>query len=322
MDYQRLKNLIKKAPLSIRNSFNIDLLIERNGEFIIKETEKIVRVAQLRENLLTSKEQGITDTQYCEHDIIVSLTSYGKRIYDVCLTIESLMEQTLKPNKIILWLAETEFNHSELLQSLLKLETRGLSIEFCRDIRSYTKLIPSLEKYPDDIIITVDDDALYPYDLIENLVNSYKKNPELIHFCKGHRIKLKDTQGNEENIIARYVDWNHCISDFTVDKLNFPTGVGGILYPPHCFHSDVTNENLFMDLCPSGDDIWFKAMALLKGTLSKKVYTHKKNGMDYIDLGSESQQETALVHINWGQGKNDEQIKAVFTKYNLFNLLQ
>jgi hypothetical protein len=224
------------------------------------------------------------------------------------------MEQTVKPNRIILWLAEDEFNLANLPHSLLKLADRGLTIEFCKDIKSYKKLVPALNKYPDDVIITVDDDVLYPFDLIENLISSYKKNPDLIHFCRGHRMKL-----GKNGFLIEYLEWDFFIRDFQISKLNFPTGVGGVLYPPRSLYPDVTNEDLFMSLAPKADDIWFKAMALLNGTLSKKAYTHNADGIDYVELEREAQTETALFNTN--QYENDEQLKAVFSEYGLYDML-
>ena len=47
--------------------------------------------------------------------IIVSLTTFGKRINNVHLTIESIFRQTIRPEKIILWLAESEFTEETLI---------------------------------------------------------------------------------------------------------------------------------------------------------------------------------------------------------------
>jgi len=280
---------------------------------IVADTERKLRIMQLQNQVLSSVESGITENKYCEHDVIISLTSYGKRIYDVYLTIESLMQQTVKPNKIILWLSEDEFTLDNIPVTLKKLEKRGLTIEFCKDIKSYTKLVTALRKYPNDIIITVDDDILYQFDLVENLLNSYKEDPQFIYFCRGHRMKIVN------NVLLNYNKWDQLINDFNINKLNFPTGVGGVLYPPHSLYFEVTDEKKFMSLAPYADDVWFKAMALLQGTLSKKAFTRSPIGVDYIDLISEIQMDTALYKINIL--KNDEQIKAVFENYNIYELL-
>jgi hypothetical protein len=152
--------------------------------------------------------------------------------------------------------------------------------------------------------------------MVENLLNAYKYNPALIYFCRGHRMKT-----DENGLLVDYNNWDWCISDFQINKYNFPTGVAGCLYPPHCLHTDVTDKSLFMTFAPKADDVWFKAMALLNGTLSQKVYTHNSNGVDYIDLNGEAQTKTALFNTN-GSGENDEQIKTVFERYNLYDKLK
>ncbi|MDR1006822.1 MAG: hypothetical protein LBL74_08190 [Bacteroidales bacterium] len=289
-------------------------------EFIRDTSVDLLRqmsVSRMRDSILSSREAGITDEKYASCDLIVSLTSYGKRIHDVSLTIESLMRQTLKPNKIILWLSEEEFNLNNLPRILCRQMERGLTIEFCRDLRSYTKLVHSILRFPDDIIITVDDDVLYQQDLIENLLNGYRQQPKMIHFCRGHRMKL-----DKANMPQPYMKWEFGINDEQVSNRNFFLGIGGVLYPPHSLHTDVTDANLFMNLAPFADDVWFNAMAMLKGTLSRKVFTHNYygRGKDFIDMDFETQQTTALFNIN--AEKNDKQIKDVFERYNLYSLIR
>ena len=51
--------------------------------------------------------------------VIVSLTSYPKRINTVWITIETLLRQSFKPDKIILWLATDQFDGIESLPTEL-----------------------------------------------------------------------------------------------------------------------------------------------------------------------------------------------------------
>jgi hypothetical protein len=308
-----IKQKLQYIKQAIRNSAEIKTrLIENRFVF-----EKEILINQMRQNSLHLTKSGITNEKYFDNkNVIVSLTSHGKRIYDVFLVIESLLEQTIKPNKIILWLAEDEFTMDNIPVILKKMQNRGLIIEFCEDIKSYKKLIPALKKYPNDIIITADDDVIYQYDLIENLLNSYKQNPELIHFCRGRRIKFKD-----DNNLENYMKWDFCRNDYEISKLNISIGIGGILYPPNVLYKDVTNKEFFLSLAPNADDVWLYAMALKNGILSKKAYTHNfyGSGIDYIDITYEAQYESALFHIN--KTKNDEQINVVFSKYGIYELL-
>ncbi len=189
--------------------------------------------------------------------IIVSLTSFPFRIPTLHITINSILNQTMKPDKIILQLAENEFPNKEndLPESLLKLREQGLVINWNKEnFKPYNKFIPTLKEYPDDIIITVDDDLIYDKNLIKRLWAGYEKNPNLIQ-C--HRTtKMYITKNNELDGIAAK---GYKKPSFA-NKL---AGHGGVLYPPHILYKDITNSELFTKLSPTNDDIWFWLMAVM-----------------------------------------------------------
>ena len=237
--------------------------------------------------------------------VVVSLTSYPARINTVHKTIESLLSQTFKADKIILNLGEDKFPNKEkdLPKELLDLVPKGLEINWCIDIRSYTKLLPVLKKHPDSIIITVDDDLLYPKHLIRKLVCAYIKKPEYIHCHRAHLI-LFDRRGK----IKPYGKWVKEALGVKPSFNNFLTGVGGVLYPPNVLYKDVFDEEKFKRLAPMADDIWFWAMAVLNGT---KINVIKNNipSLEYI----EGTQENGLYVTNIT--KNDEQLQNVLSEY-------
>ncbi len=285
-------------------------------ESILREIVKNeLTLAEFRALSRESQTIGITDKKYCEHNIIVSLTTYGKRIHEVYLALESIMQQTYKPNKIILWISDKEFSNETIPYSLQRLVNRGLTIEFCKDIRSYTKLVPALRKYPNDAIITIDDDLIYSHDILERLIRAHVTKPETIFYCRGHKIVL-DSKNNP----IPYNKWIFDCKEKGNSPLNFPTGVGGVIYPPHSLHEQVTNEKVFLSLAPMADDVWFKAMALMKDTPSEFVSFGKPihESCHYI----EDVQDMGLFHMNSEQSANDLQIKAVFEKFNLYEKLK
>lgn len=269
----------------------------------------------LEQNLLQNTLAGISQECYCDHSIIVSLTTHKERIHTVHLAIESIMNQTMKANRIILWL-DFSFKNKPLPRTLQLQQKRGLEIRFCKDIKSYKKLIPTLCEFPDDAIITVDDDMIYEIDLLEHLITAYQLDRSYIYCCRHHRMLL---DANKK--LLSYNLWKH--EDPTVNEgnvMNFPTGGAGTLYPPHSLDEEVFNESVFMNICPYADDVWFKAMALKKGILSKKVYTHNSNGNDFLE--NKGVQNIGLKNINTGKEcMNDKQIAAVFCRYNLYKYL-
>lgn len=288
------------APHEFQSSFESSLRYELRYNYLI-------------EHILHDDTLGITAEHYANQDIVVSLTSYGRRIHEVALTIESLMQQTMKANRIVLWLSEDLENHP-LPQALVTQQRRGLEVKFCRDIRSFTKLIPQLKDSPEDVIITVDDDTLYDYDVLEHLITAYIQQPNMIHCCRVHRM-LFDNRG----ALLPYNSWEWNCSVEGADRMYFLTGIGGVLYPPHSLDNEVFNESVFLDICPEADDVWFTAMALKKGTPINKVFTRNDKGEDYIQ--NNHPLERGLLKKNVKLFGNDRQLCDVFDRYSIYALL-
>ena len=84
--------------------------------------------------------------------IIVSLTTWSKRIQNIPTVLDTIFAQTLPPDLIVLNLAYEE----QIL---------------------YKKLIPTLKRYPNDCIISIDDDWLYPKEMIADFMSVHKEYP-------------------------------------------------------------------------------------------------------------------------------------------------
>lgn len=292
----------------LKEFFNSQRHAKRLGEKIIYS----LRAESLHTKMLDCKEMGVSSQKYGESELIVSLTTYGKRFYSVATTIESIMQGTIKPNRIVLWL-DLSFEKKSIPVALQKQVERGLEICFCKDIKSYQKLIPSLKKYPEATIITIDDDAIYDYDLVERLLYFHSIFPNMIIANRVHQIKLDH---NKKPVSYNKWRWRKTLDDES--PLNFMTGVGGVLYPLHCLDDEVFNESVFFDICQYNDDIWFYAMALKKGTIVKKSISHSQYGEDFVL--NEDVQDISLneQNLNKQNCRNDIQFKAVLDKYNLY----
>lgn len=225
--------------------------------------------------------------------LIVSLTSFPARIRTVQYTIRSLLLQSEKPDKVILWLATEQFPDREdnLPKELLALQKYGLTIGWCHDIRSYKKLIPTLRKYPDDIIVTTDDDLYYERNWLKILYTEYKQNPELVH-C--HRVTEFSWENGEYTAKGR--GKHVCPKTSFLYKV---TGCGGVLYPPHSLAEEILNEEVFRNICSTNDDIWFWLMAVMNG-VKVSVPDHNIPNLHYVE---HTQEGPTLNSVN-DQGEN------------------
>lgn len=221
--------------------------------------------------------------------VIVSLTTFPARINMVYKTITTLMQQSVKPDGIVLWLAEEQFPDKQLPENLTRLQEFGLTIKWCDDIRSYKKLIPSLIEYPDDIIITTDDDYYYDKDLIKTLLEEHDKNPDCIIGARSMRLVPK--KDKKFKLIRRSYIYD---DTYLPSYLNPFIGFGGVLYPPHCLHKDILDKETFMKIIPTNDDAWF----WLNGVRNKTRFVPCKDGYKLKHYTIEHSQDIGLYQVN------------------------
>ncbi|NHM13840.1 hypothetical protein [Xiamenia xianingshaonis] len=240
-------------------------------------------------------------------EIVVSLTSYPARIGSVHEAIESIMRQTVKADRIVLWLAEEQFPHGEdeLPERLLALKKRGLEIRWVgKDYKSFKKIIPALQEFPDAAIVTIDDDLLYRNDVIQKLCDSYKKHPRAISALRTHRIRL-----NDDKTIAPYTEWEmevlDCRDEERMDLL--ATTGAGTLFPPKSLPEETQNWAVIEKACSRADDLWVKVMAVENDT--PVVLANDRRGLVYIP----GTQVNTLWETNITE--NDGQLAAILDIY-------
>ncbi len=277
------------------------------------ETKRIVRSELYQYNMMQSALHNndiLVNKEPRQEKIIVSLTTFGVRINSVYMAIESLAYQTLKPDKIVLWISETDFNDNNIPITLKRMEKRGLEIKYCKDIGPHTKLIYSLKEYPDDIIITIDDDIIYPVDLVENLYNLHREYPN--HICCNVAEKINKRNNGE---YLPYREWEIVSKEKEESELLMPLGVNGVLYPPNSLDKTVLDVELIKKLCPKADDIWFKVMALKKKSSVIVSGTYPVYQNSFIATDSSFIQALAVNNISGGQ--NDIQFLNCIKHFNI-----
>lgn len=259
---------------------------------------------------VTSKnnKSGINYSENRDKKVIVSLTTYPDRIDTLWLVIESLLRQTFKPDRIILWLAKEQFNGIESLpKRLLDLTKRGLTIRFCDDLGPHKKYYYTLKEFSQDIIVTVDDDCFYPENMLEVLMNTHKKYPACICCNRGHLIKR-----NDDGTVAPFKQWVNYMGFTEPTHLMCQIGVSGVLYPPNSLSLEVFDEESIRNRCFFTDDLWLKVMAIRNNT--RVVKTPDFNS-EFIII--RNTQDKALFKINVGENRNDRELKAILEKYSV-----
>lgn len=244
----------------------------------------------------------VTQTNVAQ-DVVVSLTSYPARLPQLHLVIRSLLHQSLSPREIVLYLGK-DTKDEDIPSSLRELEKYNFTIKTgYEDLKPHKKYFFAMQEYPDDAVITVDDDVIYDKDFVQDLYNCYKKYPGCVASRRVHRM-IQDTLGN----IKSYNDWQwECTQILEPSHQLFSTGCGGALYPPKVLPPDTFDAEAIKAHCLNTDDIWLKFMELKADV--KVVFTNSKV---IHPLTVRNTQASALMHTNTaGENRNDINIRAM-----------
>lgn len=237
--------------------------------------------------------------------IIISMTSYFARYNTISLTLKSLLNQTYKPDKIIVWLDDTPQN--QVTEEMTKFERYGVEYRYKKEnLMPHKKYFYAMQEYHNALVITVDNDLIYSSDLVESLVKMHKKYPNCICARRVHKIQF-----NSDENITPYKEWIYEYrKELLPSHLLLATGCGGVLYPASIMPEETFDIKKIQNLCLKADDIWLKIMELKAGV--KVVWVPSDYVMPYE---IKEAQNRALNTNNTNAGGNDKYIQKLLSEY-------
>ncbi len=248
--------------------------------------------------------------------IIVSLTTVPSRIDKVWMTIESLLRQKEKPDRILLWLAEDEFRDIPIPQTLKMQEKWGLEIRYCNNLRSYKKFYYSMLEFPDDYVLTVDDDSIYSERMIREMLIVSELYPNCVISNRSHWIH------SDGQHLFEYLRWHSYDDRRNISGVpsyhNFFTGNGGVLFPVRLLDKAIFDQNAFLEIAPTADDAWlnfaaWKSKVKVVNTTGILGFVLPIHSICYQGLCIEN---SARKEGNW-ECKNDIQIRKVLEYFEI-----
>lgn len=174
-------------------------------------------------------------------EIIVTMTTWKGRV-DYChKTINSILNQSHRIDRLVINLSYEEFQSiKDLPNTLLDLIKKDKRIEvyfMLGNYKCFKKLIPTLERYKQAIVISVDDDIDYPADMVEVLLKEYDGTQPITTY--------KDDYGMPSGACSLY-------------EYKF---FGELLHYFDCSNVVFTNE----------DDLWYWCIVNLNGFHFKQI---------------------------------------------------
>ncbi|WP_302547058.1 hypothetical protein [Gordonibacter pamelaeae] len=223
--------------------------------------------------------------------------------------IEPILRQTVMPDVVQLWLSEEEFAEASEAEAsqLDELARSGVDVRWCdRNLKPHNKYYGALQGNSDDVVITVDDDIVYPLTFVQHLLEMHFKHPRFIVANRTHMITVR-----ESGELSPYKEWDleqktH-LGAARHDLI--ATGVGGVLYPPRVFDDEVFDADAICELSLLADDLWLMVHEMRLGI--PVVNTLGTFPLSYIP-GS---QEKGLYLENLENGRNDAILAKLFDRY-------
>lgn len=243
--------------------------------------------------------------------VIVSFTSFPGAINFAPGVVESLLAGSVLPDRIVLYITGSQFGEGDMPEKLLELEKDNEIFEirnFDRDIRSYRKLVPALRDFPEDIIVTVDDDVAYHPHMLRDLLRMHEKFPGEIIAHRAKKLRL----GKPYRKWKKYRWYDFLTKKHRLRFDTMQTGVGGVLYPPHSLREDMIDESRFTELAPTADDIWFWAAVVANG---RKIVPVPFGYNKPRSLGKPKELSLKAVNFKSGTDRNRSQLEAVISRY-------
>lgn len=226
----------------------------------------------------------------------VSLTSWRPRLAELPLVLLTLLQQTLQPREIVVWL--TRQDHQTIAENIReRFGASGVRFQICDDLKSHKKWLPMIEAGHREPFVICDDDIIYPKGWFAALVAEDRSDAYVGAKC--HYITF-----DPKKLIAPYLDWKKQIrTDGQPSHRVFVTGCGGaVIHPERISKNFLNREDLFKQ-CPKTDDIWLKAAHLAADIPCYKT----RYCLPCLDIPGTNESGLALTNVEGGG--NDLQIR-------------
>jgi hypothetical protein len=233
--------------------------------------------------------------------VIVSLTSYKERFNNLPIVIRSIYKGKKIPQKVVLTLFDGDMPY--ITDKMKEMQEKGI-IEiqsYPVDLKPHLKYFPTMMKYRNMPIVTIDDDIIYSIDLLSSVYEAYLKNENCVIARRSHKITY-----TSDGKWADYGKWEKNIND-NMKAMNLcPTGVGGVLYPPDILKVSEDNIREIKDFILT-DDLYLKLIEYRKNIPVVNIANRHTLGL----MSLETEGKRRLYDMNVIAHNNDEMIKKI-----------
>ena len=239
-------------------------------------------------------------------DVPISITSWMPRKDALPLVLLSMIEQSLRPAAVHVWLCAED---QEMISAHHRdfFAVHGVQFHEADNIGPHKKWLPLIESGHETPFVIADDDTYYPRDWFEALVREGAEHPDEIIAHRCHQILL-----HANGMPEPYAEWQRGVmGQKESSHYLFAVGCGGTLVRPAAIAEEFRSRELIDKLCHRADDVWLKAAYIHSG------YKVRKSRYDFPSLDYPGTTQSGLAVTNVDQGENDQQLQQVLQYFDL-----
>jgi len=233
--------------------------------------------------------------------VVISLSTTPARAPHLAATLASLLDQDMKPDRIILAYPRESLRNGRAYPDPATLRLPdGVDVVRCDDHGPATKLIPALALERDALLIIVDDDIAYPSDFVRSLVNAHTRHPAAVCAYRGVMADAATDFRELPHILASNLD-----HDTPVDIV---FGSWGYLLPSWLLAPEAASFANFPASIRWVDDIW------LSGILARRGIARFVVPANLYPVEIFNDWRAALSKTTNKNGENDQRAIETFSK--------
>lgn len=183
-----------------------------------------------------------------KNKVIVSIATKAKDMKEIQPTINSILDQTVHPDQIIISIPESQdFTMPSFLKDNRIIFIHKVANNFDKSSSFLSPLLR--EKDGDAIIVVVDDKGVYGPDFLETLIAASNSNPDNVIFIKGYKASALISES--EKVDAPYINDIISVLDgvlikpkfFDIDILSFEHTPAGLETNPDILLSSYLHKH-------------------------------------------------------------------------------
>lgn len=248
-------------------------------------------------------------------DLIVCLTSIPQRVEHVQGTLKSLLTQSRAPQEIRFHLPRYSRREGrEYVAPGWLYECPGVRVVDCQDVGPATKLLPALKDLPPrQPLLVVDDDMLYPAELLDHYHRLALRCPDIAIGTSGWRVPADFTDRPttlRSNLLREAPAPVKCTRLRKPWPIDILQGYSGYLIRPEFVSPQVHDYSGAPDAAFYVDDVWISAHV----RVPKWVYPHQRFPFESAKLATFFKQ-SSLALINRGGGDHSRRNNTIVIRH-------